>query len=937
MKKIGLVIISLFFLIITSQAQNGTLRGKIIDKNNGETLIGASVLVHGTTTGTITDFDGNYSLSLKPGTYKIEVSYVSYEKQLFEDIKIKSGEVTVLNANLDKSETEIGQVVVTARSRQRTESAMQVMQKKSPQLMDGISSEKIAKLGDSNAAEALKRVTGVSVEGGKYVYVRGLSDRYTKITLNESSIPALDPEKNTVQMDIFPSNIIENIVTKKTFTPDMPGESTGGLVDVITKDFPNKFTMKFSTSVGYNPQANLNDDFISYPGGDTDWLGFDDGSREIPDLTQEALETMVNENRGAINKDQFSNISEISSSFNPTMASNQENSFLNHSHKFSLGNQTKLFGKTLGYNAAISYSRKFEFYDNGINNMFEDQVTPSVWKRIDDDTQSKENVIVAGLLNLNYKLNANNKVGIRLLKNQSGSKIARRQDGYFNYERTNTMIHNLGYLERNFNYYQLHGKHVFQDLNKSILTWQGAFTNMSQDEPDLRFFEYLYETDRNGNPNHWELKTNDVPVRFFREMQQANVNGKMDLEIPFDVNGQKYKFKTGATYQTKERDVDNIRFSLQRNLNYLTDYSVGDVNSFLDEGVYSQSNEEGYYYTSDHNTNLENSYEATQSLLAFYGMFDLPVTDKLRIVGGARYEISELTTEDKSEETDDYEEKQYNDILPSLNFTYALMENMNIRLAATQTLARPKFREIGSGYYDYELGYYIYGNAQLSRSLINNYDIRWEYFFDRGEKVAVSGFYKKFKNPIEKKLLYKSNNYQIQPYNPDEAELYGFEIEFAKKLDFIPLLKNFDIGGNFSYIKSVVDIPRDQLEEYIWPADPDHSKTRPMQGQAPFILNAHLGYNNKDHGLNSNLGFNITGEKLSLVTKGRLPYLYEQPRPKLNFNISKTFNKNFAVELAVGNILNADYEKAYHFDERDGYDRKYELGRTYSFKISYTL
>jgi len=349
MKKIGLVVISFIFLTASSFAQKGTLRGKIIDKGTGETLIGATIMVEGTTNGTISDFDGNYSLTLNPGTYKIRVSFVSYEKKLFEDINIKPGKVTILNVNLGKSETQIGEVVVTARARQRTENAMQIMQKKSARLMDGISFEKISKLGDSNAAQALKRVTGVSVEGGKYIYVRGLSDRYTKITLNESSIPALDPEKNTVQMDIFPSNIIENIAINKTFTPDMPGESTGGHVNIITKDFPSKFTLKFSTSFGYNPQANLNNKFLTYPGGKTDWLGYDDGTRAIPDLAREALDRMVEEDLGIIDEIQFpNNITEITKSFKPVMSPREGYSFLDHGHKFSIGDQIKLFGKNMG-------------------------------------------------------------------------------------------------------------------------------------------------------------------------------------------------------------------------------------------------------------------------------------------------------------------------------------------------------------------------------------------------------------------------------------------------------------------------------------------------------------------------------------------------------------------------------------------------------------
>src|SRR6056297_2403338 len=452
-------------------AQTGTIRGKVIDATTGEALIGANVLLSGTTEGTITDFDGNYTFSEVPaGNQNITISYISYETQVYEDVEVIAGDVVILNANLNLDNQQIDEVVITARKREQTEAAVLVMKKKMPSVLDGISSQQISRMGDSNAAAALKRVTGVSVQGGKYVYVRGLSDRYTKITLNESSIPALDPEKNTVQMDIFPSNIIENIAINKTFTPDMPGESTGGHVDIITKDFPSKFTLKFSTSFGYNPQANLNNKFLTYPGGKTDWLGYDDGTRAIPDLAREALNRMVEEDLGIIDEIQFPNsITEITKSFKPVMLPQEGYSFLDHGHKFSIGDQIKVFGKTLGYNAAISYSRDYNYYDDGINNMFEESITPSPWKTLDKDSEGEEKVTAAGLLNLNYKLSNNNKIGVRLMKNQSGSKLARLQDGYFNYESTQNTIRNLAYLERGFNYYQLHGKHVIPSLNKSII------------------------------------------------------------------------------------------------------------------------------------------------------------------------------------------------------------------------------------------------------------------------------------------------------------------------------------------------------------------------------------------------------------------------------------------------------------------------------------
>lgn len=933
MKRIAIIVLTLLFFTQGVLAQKGTLRGKIIDAGSGETLIGATVAVKDAPIGTITDFDGNYSLNLDPGTYTIEVSYVSYETQYFENITINAGEVTSLNTNLSKAETEIGEVVVTARARQKTETALQLLQKKSGRLMDGISSEKIAQLGDGSAAGALKRVTGVSVQDDKYVFVRGLSDRYTQITLNESTIPAMDPEKNTVQMDIFPSNIIENIVVHKTFTPDMPGESTGGHVNVETKDFPEQFTMKFSTSLGYNPQASLNDDFLTHPGGNTDFLGYDDGSREIPNLAQDALNRMVEEDLGEINEFTFSDqITAITNSFDPVMAPQRESSFLDHSHKFSMGDQIDFFGKSLGYNAALSYSRDFSYYENGINGQYEESVTPSALKVL-NDSQGKEKVLLAGLLNLNYKLSNNHKIGGRYMHNQSGNKITRYQNGFFNYENMYNTVRNLGWIERSFDYYQLHGKHVLPSLNKTIVQWQTSYTQMNQDEPDLRFFENLYEIDENGNAYDWQIKTNDVPIRIFREMTQEDLGAKVDIEVPFQLFSEDAKFKTGIGYTSKNRDLDNVQFSLN---SYLTTFPGGNVRDYLENNVYTEDNTTGYKYKADHNYNLANSYVGEQTIYSAYGMLDASLTSKLRLITGARFERSEIFSESKLPDDTTGKKIINNDILPSFNLTYEVAEDMNLRFAFSQTVARPKFQEIGTNYYDYKRGYYIYANRNLKQTAIQNFDLRWEYFFDRGEKIALSGFYKDFDKPIEIRLKQGTQNYELEPFNSKEAKLYGIELEFVKNLDFIPGLKHFNVGGNFTFIKSVIELT-DETLEYIRAQDPDREDTRPMLGQAPYIINAFLGYNNEKHKISSNVGFNLNGKKLYLITKGRLPYVYEEPRAMLNVNINKGFQNGFSVELAVDNLLDADYRATHHFESEDRYSRRYSEGRTYKLSLSYTF
>jgi len=284
MKRLqSILIISIFlFFNLQGYSQKGFLRGKIIDEKTGEELIGATVLVTGTTNGTTTDFDGNYSLELEEGTYNITFSYISYQTQNYPAVKINADDVTLLNIQLGEAQVALDAVQVVGRASRKTEAALQVLQRRSSVVLDGISAQQISRLGDSDAAGALKRVTGVSVEGGKYIYVRGLSDRYSMTTLNGAEIPGLDPNRNTVQLDLFPSNILENMVIHKTFSPDLPASFTGGHVDIMTKDFPEKYTLQFSASYEYNPTSHFNPNYLTYEGGRYDWLGIDDGTRSIP-------------------------------------------------------------------------------------------------------------------------------------------------------------------------------------------------------------------------------------------------------------------------------------------------------------------------------------------------------------------------------------------------------------------------------------------------------------------------------------------------------------------------------------------------------------------------------------------------------------------------------------------------------------------------------
>jgi TonB-dependent receptor len=946
---IAICITVLCVFSLNAQVSNlsGTVRGKILDASTGEGLIGANVFITGTTTGTITDFDGNYTLAnLEPGMISVTASYVSYETQVFEEVEVPAGEVVILNANLNLSTQDIQEVVVTARKREQTEAAVLVMKKKMPSVLDGISSQQISRLGDSDAASALKRVTGVSVQGGKYVYVRGLSDRYSTTTLNGAQIPGLDPEKNTVQMDLFPSNIIENLMVFKTFSPDLPANATGGLVNIVTKDFPEKFTLQFSAGLGYNTQSSMRDDFLSYEGGKTDWLGMDDGTRDIPEEVSQYTEN------GQLPFIYFNDdtLALITRGFNKNMDPVATSSFLDQSYSFSLGNRVQLFGRDLGFNLSANYSREYQMYENGRDEEYSISTpeTPNA-ESLFSRSQGTENITWSGLANVSYKLSNNHKLGFTFMRNQSGIKSTDVVDGVELYSDQSSIIEQInGWLERSITTGQVKGKHVIPGANNATIDWMGSYTLATQDEPDLRFFFMDYDTDPGtGEYINYAVRLNKQPVRYYREMEESNLDLKLNYSQPFRFADRNAKIEFGGAY------IDKNRTSLQDQFNIVRQGGVpfdGTAENYLREEVLiTPGGWPAVYYENSLLTDDKNSYEGTETVIAGFAVADLPVTEKFRIVVGARVENADIYVENLVDtilypsNVDDYDFGGFNntDILPSLNMVYALTEDMNLRLGYNRTLARPVFRELAPyASYDFKAGFRKIGNPDLVKTDVDNVDFRWEWFIRPGEILSFSAFYKYFQNPIELRDAAKAANPEINYENIEDSRLYGLEFEFRKRLDFVEALKDFSFGTNVTLVKSVVQEDSTRLIA-ARAVDPNWPESRPMFGQSPYVVNSYLNYHHFERGWDVNLGFNVAGEKLVLVSKAATPDIYEQPFPVLDFNISKQFKNGINIKFSADNLLNPYYEMTYTFAEGAttpvGYFRQYKLGRKFSISLTYLL
>jgi hypothetical protein len=548
------LMIFLVFINTIAIAQNGFIRGTVYDAMNGEAIPGVTVFLEGTKLGAMTDLDGKFNITVPPGTYQVRVSFISYNTLSIDDVKVKEDEVVVLdNLKLKEATLEISTVTITAQQTRNTESAMQAMKKMSANVMDGISAVTFKKIGDSDAASSMKRVSGVSVSGGKYIFVRGLGDRYTKTILNGVDIPGLDPDRNTIQMDIFPTNIIDNIIVHKSFSADLPADFSGGVIDIGTKDFPEEKVSSLSLGLAYNPLFHFNSNYLTYDGGKTDFLGFDDGTRAIPateDIPQFAQVV------GKPNSEIGQRYIDILESFNKNLAAYNKTSFMDYNFGFNFGNQKVKETYSLGYNYAFSYKNETEFYKNAIFARYGLDANPEVNELDQREYQAgsygTNNVLLSGMAGLAVKTQLS-KIRFNLLHLQNGESKA----GIFDYEGSDqgsnfvAFQHSLDYSQRSLSNLLIDGKHTFNDSKWDVL-WKVSPTFSKMADPDIRFTRYQI---REGS---YVISTESgFPERIWRNLQEWNMAGVVHLTHNFRIRGEKAKLNFGGGYTYKNRDFFN--------------------------------------------------------------------------------------------------------------------------------------------------------------------------------------------------------------------------------------------------------------------------------------------------------------------------------------------------------------------------------------------
>ena len=934
MKKYIFTLLTIGLLSFYSQAQTGLIRGALIDSDFQDPVPFANIVVKETGTGTTSDFDGNYELELVEGVYTIVFSFIGYETVEVKDVSVKLNEAAIVNVTLNTLAQGLDEVVVSVSASTNTERSVLEFQKKSVSLVDGLSSQRIKSSGASNIASAVKSVPGVSVQGGKYVYVRGLGDRYTKSILNGVDIPGLDPDRNTIQMDIFPTSILDNVIVVKSAAAEMPADFTGGIVDIVTKEFPNSKQFSISFSTAYNPKMHYNDSYLTSKSSGTDFLGFDDGLRSIP----------VDPNQGytvleGINSPK---ITQITRKFNPNMAALKKTSLGDYSFSVSGGNQFLLKNENrIGYFGALSYKNTTDFYEKSQNNTYYRDADKGVYNLFENRTQNgplgENSVILSAMTGVSYKTNLS-KYKLNILHIQNGESGAGIFDQTVNLNDSKDLLkHNIEYTQRSITNILLSGTHTFNNESEWKLNWKISPSLSTIKDKDIRTTSF--EITDEGK---YLIPLNGKPSRIWRNLDETNIVSKIDVQKKLKLFNRDAKLKFGAlnSYKEREYDIYSFRVNVPTNLGVIDNGNPD--NLFKPENTWTPTNTIGNHIALYTNGGVERgkSYDANQMNISAYSSIEFKIDDKIKSVIGLRAEnfVQKYTGENSGGTVKYDDEKVIDklDIFPSTNFIYSLKENSNLRLAYSKTTARPSFKEVSiAEIYDPLSNMTFNGNINLKPSYIDNLDLRYELFGEDNQLFAISGFYKSFKDPIEL-TYYEASTENFQPKNLGNAKVYGLELELRRQIS-----QSLGININASVIESRQQYGASELSLRTKGLRDGESlgTYRNLQGQSPFLINSSLDYKN-ENGLRAGLFFNMQGKTLEVVGTGFAPDVYTQPYESLNLNMSKSYgkNQNKTVTIKVENILDSKKESFYEsFKAENEIFSFREQGTTFSVGYSIKL
>lgn len=877
------------------------IKGVVIDQKSKETLIGAVVTVDGTNVKAITNIDGNFLIDgmKKDKTYTLYINYVGYKTQKIDGVQAKDADQVIA---LQPDEQQLKEVTVTAVERRNTDAAMIQVAKNSPVIVSNVSAQEISRTQDTNAGEVIRRVPGVSLIDDKFVMVRGLSQRYNNVWVNGGAVPSSEADSRAFSFDIIPSSQIDNLTIVKSPTAEYPADYSGGFIIVNTKEIPAENSFNIAVGGNWNTSSAFKD-FSYSKGSGTDFLGFDNGLRNLNGGIHADLNPQLDANGKPVG-DYATSL--LGNGFNNDWLIKNKKPLGDLKLAASLNQRWMLGGRTLGMLAALNYTNEYRTYENMENNLYgiydvaNDK--PNYLRHSVDD-QYNNNVRLGAMLNLTFlSKDGNHKYQLKNIFNQLATSRYTWRDG----------VSAQSNLERSAEYYyrsrttyngQLTGKHTF---TSDALDWSIGYAYANRHLPDRR----RYLIDDALESGVYALSTGNDISREWTQLDEHILSLGVNDKHHFKFGNFEPDLQVGAygEYRTREYQTRNFIYNWNVSDNNMpSDFRHSDIPTLLS----SEANM-GYdklYLLEE--KQMHNNYCGHNTLGAGYLALSLPF-GKLGIHAGVRFEHNDMELISNSRDYEKSESSRHyktDDVFPSLNTTYKINDQHQVRLSYGRSINRPEFREVSSSvYYDFDLASNVQGNTELKNCYVDNLDLRYEWYPSRGELISLAVFYKHFDSPIEWTYTVAGGTDLIYSYkNAKSANNYGVELDIRKNLGFIGL-KDFSWSFNGALIKSKVQFEKGAKEE-----------DRPMQGQSPYLINTGIFYKNAPLKMDIALLYNRIGKRIIGVgrsegstgddSNSRVPHSYEMPRNTIDFSLAKKFGEHLELKLNVRDLL---AEKIYY-------------------------
>ena len=873
-----------------SDLPTGRIVGRIIDARSGAGLSSVGVQVVGTTLGATSGVDGRFMILKVPaGTVTLHARRIGYTPKTVTGLQLIAGETLEQDISLGAASVELAAVTVSAATERGSVNAALDQQRTATGVVNSVTSEQISRSPDADAAQAVQRVSGVTVQDGRYVFVRGLGERYTTASLNGTRLPSPEPERKVVPLDLFPSGLLQSVTTSKTFTPDQPGDFSGASVDIRTREFPAQRQATYSTSVGFTDNAAGKNVFYA-PGVGGEAFALAGASRNLP----AELRTAGNLQGSITTADQ----NRFINSFRNVWQAGQRTGSPSGSLGASVGGNDPVFGQRIGYLLSGTYAYSQEAYTKQVRALARpgSQAGGDVieYDRF-EGTTGRNSTLWGGLLNMGTLIGTRTRLAFNNTYNRTADNDARVESGSIERYGANVDVQRLDYVQRSMFSSQLAGEH---ELSSQRADWAVSVSGVTRDEPDRSELVYQRDVDPStGRPALLWFSSGEGAVRTFSTLDERSYEARANYQFDFGPAERSRTVKVGALGRATNRDADTRAYQITAPRLALTDRALTPEELF------------GGRFTAPDSAVLNisplgqgGSYTANDRLGAGFVMADVALGSRLRAIGGARIETSRVEVDAVSTlGTRVITRPTFTDVLGSLAFNFKITEAQNLRVSAARTLARPEYRELAPlTTRDVIGGVLLRGNADLVRTRIDNADMRWEWYPNAGEILSAGVFAKRFQDPIERVYQPTSNGDIITFANADRATDYGVELEARKSLGMIAdLFEPVSAFANLTAMRSLVHLGASQASST--------NADRRLVGQAPYVVNGGLTYSSRTGSTSATLLYNRVGERIVNAGANPLPDVIEHPRDVLDMSLRLPVLSGISARLDARNLLNSRY------------------------------